>query len=110
VGRTHSFVLTLQGRIIGAAIQMDYVDYINAPPVKHNNELMARLGRYAALLDKHIPVREGENIRRGEICYGLYGVIDPQFANKGYSLRFWSTQFSLGKAFGWKCYYSRFSN
>lgn len=43
--------------------------------------------------------------------YGLYGVIDPDYANKGYSLTFWWQCFALGKVIGgWKYYYSRVSN
>jgi hypothetical protein len=46
----------------------------------------------------------------GESIYGLYGVIDPEHANKGYSLRFWWECFSMGIAGGWKSYYSRISS
>jgi len=37
-------------------------------------------------------------------------VIDPDYANKGYSLRFWWQALALGKVLGWKYYYSRISS
>lgn len=41
---------------------------------------------------------------------GLYAVIDPDYANKGYSLAFWWQGLSYGKVAGWKYYYSRISS
>lgn len=48
--------------------------------------------------------------KRGEIVVGVYGVIDPDYASKGYSLKFWWLCMAVGKACGWKTYYSRSSN
>ena len=42
--------------------------------------------------------------------YGIYGVINPEFKNKGLALNFWISQFSLGKLCGWRVFYSRLSN
>ncbi len=41
---------------------------------------------------------------------GVFGVIDPDYAAKGYSLKFWWQCVAIGKAAGWKTYYSRASN
>ena len=46
----------------------------------------------------------------GDCVYGVYAVIDPEHANKGYSLRFWWECLSIGKVAGWKTYYSRISS
>jgi hypothetical protein len=102
-------VLVKDGRVIGASITLDYVDYIAMPKIRHSNPLMTLLGKYADMLDAQIPAREGP-IVRGQIAYGLYGVIDPEFANNGYSLKFWTSQFEMGKLFGWKAYYSRLAS
>lgn len=40
----------------------------------------------------------------------MYAVIDPDCANKGYSLKFWWESLSIGKLCGYKYYYSRMSN
>ena len=53
---------------------------------------------------------EMSEIKRGECIYGLYGVIDPDHASKGYSLKFWWNLFAIGKLGGWKYYYSRIDN
>lgn len=50
------------------------------------------------------------DIKRGDAIYGLYGVIDPDEAGKGHSLKFWWSQFALGAVAGWKYYYSRISS
>lgn len=47
---------------------------------------------------------------KGDLIYGLYAVIDPDYANKGYSLRFWWQCLAVGKVAGWKYYYSRISS
>lgn len=49
-------------------------------------------------------------LKRGDAIYGLYGVIDPNYAKTGYSLLFWWYCFSLGQKAGWKYYYSRISS
>jgi hypothetical protein len=48
--------------------------------------------------------------KKGDLIYGLYAVIDPDYANRGYSLRFWWQALSVGKVAGWKYYYSRISS
>ena len=50
------------------------------------------------------------NIERGDAIYGLFGVIDPEYANRGYSLAFWWHCFVSGQVGGWKYYYSRISS
>jgi hypothetical protein len=49
-------------------------------------------------------------LKRGEAIYGLYGVIDPDEASKGHSLKFWWNLFAIGKLGGWRYYYSRISS
>lgn len=49
-------------------------------------------------------------IKRGDCSYGLYAVIDPAEANKGYSLQFWWWALAMGKIAGWKYYVSRISS
>jgi hypothetical protein len=49
-------------------------------------------------------------LKRGDVVYGLYGVIDPDHSKKGYSLSFWWQCFAMGKISGWKYYYSRISS
>lgn len=41
---------------------------------------------------------------------GVFGVIDPDYASKGYSIKFWWMCTAIGKAVGWKNYYCRASN
>ncbi len=41
---------------------------------------------------------------------GVYGVIDPDYASKGYAIIFWWMCLALCKAAGWKTYYCRSSN
>ncbi len=48
--------------------------------------------------------------KRGEIVVGAFGVIDPDYASKGYSIKFWWMCTAVGKASGWKTYYSRSTN
>ena len=40
----------------------------------------------------------------------MFGVIDPDYANRGYSLSFWWQCFARGKVGGWRYYYSRLSS
>jgi hypothetical protein len=49
-------------------------------------------------------------IKRGETVVGVYAVIDPAYASKGYSIKFWWQCLAIGKSVGWKTYYSRSSN
>ena len=49
-------------------------------------------------------------VKRGEIVVGVYAVMDPDYASKGYSILFWWICMTIGKLAGWKTYYSRSSN
>ena len=69
--------------------------------------LFAKLAEAGQRLEKQLQV---ESLNRGDAIYGLFGVIDPEYANRGYSLSFWWQCFARGKVGGWKYYYSRISS
>jgi hypothetical protein len=48
--------------------------------------------------------------KQGDLVYGTYAVIDPDFGNKGYSIRFWWENLLIAKNMGFKHYYSRLSS
>lgn len=68
---------------------------------------MQKLGVTGQQLEKQMDISD---LKKGDAIYGLYAVIDPDYANKGYSLRFWWQCLSVGKVGGWKYYYSRISS
>jgi len=51
-----------------------------------------------------------EGFNKGDVIYGLYGVLDPSEAGKSLAMSFWWHQFAMGKTGGWKYYYSRISS
>jgi hypothetical protein len=93
--------------MIAVTVQMDMLDYLKLPAMPNNLAFFQKLDQVGTQLEKNINL--SSNIK-GDIVYGPYGVIDPEFANKGYSLRFWWQCMAVGKAAGWKFYYSRISN
>ncbi len=73
----------------------------------NNLDFLKKLGLAGQQLQKQMDLSE---FKKGDLIYGLYAVIDPDYANKGYSLRFWWQALSVGKVAGWKYYYSRISS
>jgi hypothetical protein len=69
--------------------------------------LFAKLSKAGQELESKIDL---SFLKRGDAIYGLFGVIDPEYANKGFSLSFWWECFARGKIAGWKFYYSRISS
>lgn len=65
------------------------------------------MGKAGKILENQLDLK---GIKRGEAIYGLFGVIDPNEAKGGYSLKFWWHLFNIGKVAGWKYYYSRISS
>ncbi len=55
-------------------------------------------------------VENYKNAKRGEVIYGLFGVIDPEEAKNRYSIKFWAECLSLFKMGGWKKYIVRLSS
>lgn len=69
--------------------------------------LFKKLGRAGQELESKLNL---SSIKKGDAIYGLFGVIDPDYASKGFSLSFWWECFVRGKIGGWKYYYSRISS
>ena len=70
-------------------------------------QLFRDIGETGKNLDKKLDYTQ---FQQGEVSYGLYGVIDPDYAGKNYPFKFWWYQFALGKVAGWKYFYSRVSS
>lgn len=49
-------------------------------------------------------------MEQGTVVYSMYAVVDPVYAKKGYSLRFWWQLFSTAKLMGFQVCYSRISS
>lgn len=93
--------------VIGVSIEYELLDYLKMPSMPTNLELFKSIGEAGERLQAKL---DFSNLKRGEAIYGLYGVIDPCEANKGYSLQFWWNLFAIGKVGGWRYYYSRISS
>lgn len=48
--------------------------------------LFAKLSKAGQELESKLDIKD---LKRGDAVYGLFGVIDPNYANRGYSLSFW---------------------
>ena len=93
--------------VIGVSVEYELLDYLKMPSMPTNLDLFRSIGEAGQRLQAKLDFSE---FKRGEAIYGLYGVIDPSEANKGYSLQFWWNLFAMGKIGGWKYYYSRISS
>ena len=49
-----------------------------------------------------------DEMQRGTVIYSMYAVVDPEYAKKRYSLRFWWQVLSTAKLGGFHTYYARF--
>ena len=94
-------------KVIGVSIQYELLDYVDNPSMPSKLELFKKLGEAGKKLEDKV---DFSGLKRGDAIYGLYGVIDPSEAGKGYSLQFWWNLFAIGKVAGWKYYYSRISS
>lgn len=94
-------------KIIGVSIQYDLVEYLKMPSMPSNLELFKILAATGKNLDAKLDYSQ---FKAGDVTYGLYGVMDPEEAGKGYALMFWYHQFVMGKVGGWRYYYSRISS
>lgn len=83
------------------------LDYVTFPTMPNNLEFFKTLSKVGDALEGSVDLSKA---RRGEVVVGVYGVIDPDYASKGYSIRFWWECMAIGKATGWKTYYARSSN
>lgn len=88
-------------------MQYELLDYLQLPSMPSDLELFKKLGHAGKILEKKLDI---SGLKRGDAIYGLFGVIDPDEASKGHSLKFWWNNFALGKSAGWKYYYSRISS
>ena len=93
--------------VIGVSVEYELLDYLKMPSMPTNLDLFRSIGEAGKRLEAKL---DFSDVKRGESIYGLYGVIDPSEANKGYSLQFWWNLFAMGKIGGWKYYYSRISS
>lgn len=73
----------------------------------NNLPFFKKLSEVGKNLQKDLDVSKN---KLGDIVYGLYAVIDPDYASKGYSIRFWWESLLIAKAMGFKYYYSRLSS
>lgn len=83
------------------------LDYVTAPSMPNNIEFFKKLSKVGDALEGSVDLT---NVKRGEMVVGVFGVIDPDYASKGYSIKFWWMCLAIGKAAGWKTYYCRSSN
>ena len=83
------------------------LDVIKVPAMPNNIDFFGKLGEAGSKLEKGIDYSQ---FKHGDLIYGLYAVIDPDYANKGYSLPFWWQCLSVGKVSGWRYYFSRISS
>ncbi len=100
-----SFVLVKGKNVIGLSIQYEMEDALKMPKMPTKVEMFDKLAQSGKDLEHTI--KRGA---RGENIYGFYGVIDPDYAGLGLSLKFWWNLFSIGKIAGWNYYYSRISS
>ena len=101
-----SYVLMKGRDVVGVSLQYEMLEFMKMPSMPSNIELFSKLGEAGKRLESSIDLTE---VKRGEAIYGLYGVIDPNYAKMGLSLDFWWFCFAAGKA-NWKYYYSRISS
>ena len=95
-------------KVIGCCINCDILDYLDAPSMPHKLELFNKLGKAGKDLESQLDLT---GVKRGDICYGPYAMIDPTEGSKGYSLKFWWQCFAYAVVSGgWKSYYSRISS
>lgn len=83
------------------------IDFLNMPSMPNNIEFFKKLGKVGSKLEKGLNASEME---RGTVVYSMYAVIEPEYAKKGYSLRFWWQLFSTAKLAGFHVCYSRISS
>jgi len=100
-------VLLKDNKVIGVSVQYELLDYLKMPGMPSDHYLFKCLAETGKNLDAKISYKD---INRGEAIYGLYGVMDPSEAGKNHSFKFWWNQFAVGKAAGWRYYYSRLSS
>ena len=102
-----SFVLMRGRDVIGVAAQYELIEYLKMPGMPSDLELFTKLEEAGRRLEKSINLEE---IKRGDAIYGLYGVIDPNYAKHGFSLDFWWHGFATAGEHSFKDYYSRVSS
>ena len=101
-----TYVLMKGKDVIGVALQYDILQYTRMPVMPSNIELFVKLEEAGKRLERSLDLT---GIKRGDVIYGLYGVIDPNYAKMGYSVDFWWFAFATARA-NWKYYYSRISS
>ncbi len=47
---------------------------------------------------------------RGKVLYSLFGVIEPNYSNLGYALKFWWYQTALAKQIGYQLFFASVYN
>lgn len=79
-------VLLYDQKVIGVNLQYEFLDYLHTPSMPTDLALFAKLGKAGQELESKLDLK---GLKRGDAVYGLFGVIDPLYANRGYSLSFW---------------------
>ncbi len=100
-------VILEDDKLIGVSASYDMMETFKMPTMPNHHDFLKKLGAAGQQLEKQLDLSE---FKHGDLIYGLYAVIDPEYANKGYSLRFWWQCLAVGKVAGWKYYYSRISS
>lgn len=93
--------------MIGITVHLDILDYTAGPVMPNNISLFKTLSKVGEALEGSV---DTSKLQRGDVVIGVFGVIDPYYASKGYSIAFWWQCMAIGKAAGWKTYYTRSSN
>lgn len=83
------------------------IDYLRMPSMPSNIEFFKKIGKVGSALEKDL---NPDEMQRGTVVYSMYAVIDPEYAKKGYSLRFWWQLFSAAKLVGFHVCYSRITS
>lgn len=94
-------------KLIGCSINFDLFDYLSLPKMPTNLELFKKIRETGKNLDEKLDYSQ---FKPGEVCYGLYGGIDPIEAGNQAAIKFWWYQVAMGKLGGWKYFYSRLSS
>jgi hypothetical protein len=94
-------------KVIGVSIQYDVYDFMKMPSMPSDYYMFQVLGETGRNLDKKV---DWSRHKKGDALYGLYGVIDPAESGKKHALKFWWGQSAIGKACGWKYFYSRITS
>lgn len=79
-------VLLYDQKVIGVNLQYEFLDYLHTPSMPTDLALFAKLSKAGQELESKLDLKD---LKRGDAVYGLFGVIDPNYANRGYSLSFW---------------------